>query len=463
MNFTDGIFFLFLPIVLLASFAVKWKSKTKFNLIIIAASSLFYGYWDYRFLGLLYGITFIDYLAAIKIEDSNTKLRRKVLLILSLTMNLGILFFFKYCNFFIDNLRAAGVTLNNLDIILPVGISFYTFQSMSYTIDVYRNELRAERKFLNYLYFTAFFPQLVAGPIVRAAEFLPQVQTIPKTSWNNMKDGTTIFINGLVKKLLFADAIAPFVDHVFHSPEIYSTTTIWAAVIAYAIQIFCDFSGYSDMAIGIARMFGHNLVINFNLPYTSLSITEFWKRWHMSLSRWIRDYIYVSLGGNRKGAIRTYVNLIITMLLGGLWHGASWNFVIWGGLHGAALAFERATRLDKKYLSGPIALIRWAITLLYVMICWVFFRSKDIDTSFVILKKMFIPEDGILWIQTQFSIVIFATVFFHLIGKFWVKDRFEYYLPSYSKFWHLYLFFMVILALVFLNPKYYNPFIYFQF
>lgn len=463
MNFTDGIFFLFLPLVLLASFGVKWKNKTAFRIVIIVSSSVFYGYWDYRFLGLLYFATLVDWIAGIKISQANDESRRKIYLLISLVLNLGILFFFKYCNFFIDNLRDVGVTIANLDIVLPVGISFYTFQTMSYTIDVYRRHMPAEKSFLNFLYFTIFFPQLVAGPIVRADEFLPQIQEIPKSSWRQVREGGSIFITGLIKKLLFADTIAPYVDHVFHSPEIYSTTTIWLAVIAYTIQIFCDFSGYTDMAIGIAKMFGHELVMNFNLPYISRSITEFWRRWHMSLSRWIRDYIYISLGGNKKGRMRTYFNLLVTMLLGGLWHGASWNFILWGGLHGAALAFERFFHLDRKFLNGPFALVRWLLTLVYVMICWVFFRAKDLPTAIFMLKKMFMYHAGIYWFQAQFSIVLSFTILFHIIAYFVIKDRFEYYMPNLNTFWGLFILVFVILGIIYLNPMYYNPFIYFQF
>jgi alginate O-acetyltransferase complex protein AlgI len=463
MNFTDGIFYFFLPLVLFLAFGISWKSDTAFKVIIIAASSFFYGYWDYRFLALLYTATIVDFLVGLKIEEARSQKTKKRFLWVSMTVNLGMLFFFKYCNFFLDNLRAAGVDLPHLNVILPIGISFYTFQTMSYTIDVYRGELKAEKKFLNYLYCIIFFPQLVAGPIVRAGEFLPQVQSRPKTSLRQIFDGTTIFVNGLIKKLLFADTIAPYVDHVFHSPEIYSTWTIWGAVLAYAIQIFCDFSGYTDMAIGIAHMFGHKLVMNFNLPYVSRSITEFWRRWHMSLSRWIRDYIYISMGGNRKGAFRTYVNLTVTMLLGGLWHGASWNFVIWGGLHGGALAFERFFNLDRKYLSGPIGILRWALTMLYILITWVFFRAKDLPTAGMILKKMFAFEIGIDWIQMQFSIVLIFFIAFHLLDYFWIKEKFVYFLPKLNKFLEIYLICVVLLGLVFLNPRYYNPFIYFQF
>lgn len=463
MSFTDGVFFLFLPIVLFLAFGIKWKNKTVFNLIIIASSSFFYGYWDYRFLALLYISTIVDFIGGQKIENSTSPKLRKRYLMFCMSVNLGMLFFFKYSNFFLDNLRAIGINFSHMDVILPVGISFYTFQTMSYSIDIYRGELKAEKNFLNFLYCTVFFPHLVAGPIIRSAEFLPQVQNIPKTSWARIREGSCIFITGLVKKLLFADTIAPFVDHVFHAPSIYASSTIWLAVIAYAIQIFCDFSGYTDMAIGLAKMFGHEFVMNFNLPYASRSITEFWRRWHMSLSRWIRDYIYISLGGSRKGEWRTYFNLILTMLIGGLWHGASWNFVIWGGLHGVALAFERFTGLDKKYLGGPWAIIRWITTLLYVMICWVFFRSSDFTTSFIILKKMFSFEMGIVWVQTQLIFALLATILFHLIGYFYIKDRYQYYVPGFKRWWEIYLLFFVIFAIIFLNPMYYNPFIYFQF
>jgi alginate O-acetyltransferase complex protein AlgI len=297
---------------------------------------------------------------------------------------------------------------------------------MSYSIDIYRGELKAEKNFLAFLYYTIFFPQLVAGPIVRAIEFLPQVQTIPTTNRTKLKVGISIFLTGLLKRLLIANSVSPYVDHVFEDPSIYSSLTVWCAVVAYALQIYCDFSGYTDMAIGVAKMFGHSLVDNFNMPYLSRSITEFWRRWHMSLSRWIKDYIYISLGGSRKGRYRTYLNLILTMMIGGLWHGASWNFVIWGMIHGFALAFEKFFHLDKKYLSGVFAYFRWALTMIIVLVAWVFFRANNIQTAFAILSKTFSIQEGLEWIQTHFVIVLAVALLAHFVAYFFVKAKFMY-------------------------------------
>ena len=463
MNFTDPVFFLFLPLVLSIVYLVRWKSKTSFNVLMIVSSSIFYGYWDYRFLVLLFYSTVIDYYAGLKIAGSENVVLRKKWLVFSIVSNLGLLFYFKYCNFFIDNLRLLGIQVEVLNIILPVGISFYTFQTMSYSIDVYRREILPEKSFLNFLYYTIFFPQLVAGPIVRAIEFLPQVQKIPEVSFSKIKFGASIFVLGLIKKVLLANSIAPFVDQVFNDPTIYSSWTIWYSVIGYSLQIYFDFSGYTDMAIGISHMFGHSLVENFNLPYISRSVTDFWRRWHMSLSRWIKDYIYISLGGSRKGKYRTYINLIITMMLGGLWHGASWNFVIWGSLHGLALSFEKFFHLDKRFLNGYISFVRWILTIVFVMITWVFFRAKDLSSACIIIERMFFIHNGIDWFQFQLGIVLFFTVLGHLVSYFYIRKRFKYFILDLDKFWSLTLFLFVILGLLLLNPKYHHPFIYFQF
>ena len=287
-----------------------------------------------------------------------------------------------------------GLTVPLTDVLLPVGISFYTFKTMSYTIDVYRGQLNPCRSWLDYATFITFFPELIAGPIVRASVFLPQMERVIGPTRRRLISGASLFLLGLVKKLLIADRTGQIADTVFGTPRIFSTATVWCGVAAYTLQIYCDFSGYSDMAIGSARMIGYDLPENFRMPYLSSNIAEFWHRWHMTLSAWLRDYLYIPLGGNRHGTLLTYRNLFLTMLLGGLWHGASWNFVLWGGLHGTALAAhklwmrfrERALPAFRpRVLPG---LLSWMLTLLFVMVCWVPFRSHGFADTVALLKAM---------------------------------------------------------------------------
>jgi alginate O-acetyltransferase complex protein AlgI len=392
MIFTDLNFLLFFSVVLLvANIVLKNKNRPRV-LFLTLASYFFYCAWDYRFSTLILFSTIVDYFLGLKISSVEGKERKKFYLSLSLLANIGLLGFFKYFNFFLDNINAiAGSEFSTWNIILPVGISFYTFQTMSYTIDIYRRKISPEKDFLKFAFFVSFFPQLVAGPIVRAAEFLPQSQVLPEINKSRALAGFQIFLYGVIKKALIADTLAQFVDPVFSSPENFSSLTIWLGVIAYSIQIFTDFSGYSDMAIGVAHMLGYDLVKNFNRPYVSHSITEFWRRWHMSLSFWIRDYIYISLGGNRLGRFRTYINLLVTMLLGGLWHGASWSFVIWGGLHGVALAIERFFGLDNRAYSNRGKVLPWIVTMLFVANAWVFFRAQDLTVATEVFRRAHVP------------------------------------------------------------------------
>ena len=343
------------------------------------------GWW---FPFVLMGSTCLDYAVGVGIADAKSDARRKAWLLCSLLANLGVLCVFKYYNFFIGSasgfltwlgLHTSDLTLK---IILPYGVSFYTFQSMSYSIDVYRRRLEPVRKFLDLAFFISFFPQLVAGPIVRAMTFLPQV-SIPRV-WRDVdvRGCLVLFFIGFVKKACVSENVAPFVDDVFAAPDKYGVSATFVGVLFYAVQIYCDFSGYSDMAIATSRLLGYELTLNFHFPYFSAHITEFWRRWHISLSTWLRDYLYISLGGNRGSKIFTYRNLMLTMLLGGLWHGASWTFVIWGGLHGVSLIVHRewervtagAGAAFKRAMSwlGPVLCFYW------VCITWVFFRAQPI-------------------------------------------------------------------------------------
>ena len=300
------------------------RSRTSRQLIILVASIFFYGYWNKLYLLLLAAPSIIDYNCAILIEASNQPRRRKFWVVVSLASNLGLLAYFKYANFFLSNIATwFGRDFEPLDIALPIGISFYTFKTLSYTIDVYRAELPACRDWWKYAMFVTYFPELIAGPIVRASVFLPQMTRSLKPSGKRAIVGLELILLGVTKKLLIADRMAVLADAVFEHPHFFSPLTVASGVVAYSLQIYCDFSGYSDIAIGVSRIIGFDLPENFNMPYLSTSITEFWRRWHMTLSKWLRDYLYIPLGGNRRGRFRTYFNLLMTMLLGGLWHGAN--------------------------------------------------------------------------------------------------------------------------------------------
>jgi alginate O-acetyltransferase complex protein AlgI len=345
VNFASKSFFIFLPLVLLGYHLLRTRPhKYRF---LLAASWFFYMSWNPWFVWVILFTSVVDYAAGLLIEAASTPGRRRGWLLLSLVTNLGFLGVFKYTNFFLQNSLALARELGwivpdwSIHLILPLGISFHTFQGISYTIDVYRNKIKAVRSFVDFALFVAFFPQLVAGPIVRAVEFLPQMVTPPRVQPNQIMEGLHWFLLGLFKKVFLADRLAQFVDAVFAQPATYDAGTHVWAVLAYAGQIYCDFSGYSDLAIGCAKWFGFELPQNFNFPYVAESITDFWKRWHISLSLWMRDYLYIPLGGNRKGTFRTYLNLLITMTLCGLWHGASWNYILWGFYNGVLLALHR--------------------------------------------------------------------------------------------------------------------------
>lgn len=329
-------------------------------------------------------------------EHTVTRWKRKLWVVVSLCVNLGLLCYFKYTNFLLECWASlTGGSFSMLDIFLPVGISFFTFQSLSYTIDVYRREIKPLTNLLDYAFYVSFFPQLVAGPIVRARDFIPQIRRPLFVSDEMFGRGIFLIMSGLFKKAVISDYISVnFVERIFDNPTLYSGVENLMGVYGYALQIYCDFSGYSDMAIGIALLLGFHFNINFDSPYKSASVTEFWRRWHISLSSWLRDYLYISLGGNRKGKVRQYVNLIITMFLGGLWHGASWNFVLWGVLHGVALAVHKfwmslTGRKKGEQSHGIRRFFGVVVTFHFVCFCWIFFRNADFATSVDMLRQIF--------------------------------------------------------------------------
>jgi alginate O-acetyltransferase complex protein AlgI len=439
--------------------------------VLLAASYVFYGWWDWRFCFLMWITSTIDYAVAIQLERETREPRRRAWLVFSLIANLGILATFKYTNFFLDSARpllaGMGLHVPHLDILLPVGISFFTFQSMSYTIDVYWRKLPATRNYRDFVLFVAFFPQLVAGPIVRGSQFLPQLGTHQHAlRWDNLRRGVEIFVRGFVKKVLLADTFAVAAEPVFAHPSMFAPAAVWVAVLAYAGQIYYDFSGYSDMAIGCGRMFGFEFPRNFDHPYLSRSITEFWRRWHISLSTWLRDYLYIPLGGNRRGRGRTYLNLAATMLLGGLWHGASWTFVVWGGLHGLALAADKfrleitGSRPDDH--DGPVRrFLGWATTFLIVLVCWVFFRAQTFGDAWIVLRKMaFLDRGGADWFHLQAVAAIGVAVAAHLAVK--LRGEREL-LPDLRRPLAWTATAAALLLVLLFAPFNANPFIYFQF
>ncbi len=385
MVFNSLNFFIFSAVFFPLYFALRGKARLWLCLI---ASYVFYGAWDWRFLGLIVTSTLIDYYLGLSLEDEQDQTRRKRLLQLSLFANLGFLAFFKYFNFFIES-ATAGIqsmgydgSLSTLHIILPVGISFYTFQSMSYSIDVYRKQIPVERNLLRFATFISFFPQLVAGPIVRASDFLPQFAKDREFEWSRFQVGLGQILWGFFKKVAIADSIAPFVDQCFADPSKFGGLHLAIGVVFYSFQIYCDFSGYSDIAIGLARIMGFDFPKNFNKPYFSQDFSEFWQRWHISLSGWLRDYLYIPLGGSRGGKLFTWRNLMITMLLGGLWHGAAWVFVLWGFLHGSYQVLGKILspywrKLHDAVRTPKFIRVALNVAIVYFLTCfaWVYFRA----------------------------------------------------------------------------------------
>jgi D-alanyl-lipoteichoic acid acyltransferase DltB (MBOAT superfamily) len=343
MLFNSLDFAIFLPIVFLLYWFVVQKNLKLQNALIVVASYVFYGWWDWRFLSLIIFSTVVDYLIGQRLRTEDKQSKRKVLLWTSIVVNLGFLGFFKYYNFFLENfvdafsLFGMQINANSLNIILPVGISFYTFQTLSYTIDVYRKKLEPTKDFIAFSAFVCFFPQLVAGPIERATNLLPQFINNRKFNYKQAVNGVKLIIWGFFMKLVVADRLSIYVDAIYGNPVNHSSITLITATVFFTFQIYCDFAGYSNIAIGCSKLLGIDLMTNFKRPYFSQNVSEFWSRWHISLSSWFRDYLYIPLGGNRVNALRKKTNLIITFTVSGLWHGANWTFVIWGLINGVYL------------------------------------------------------------------------------------------------------------------------------
>lgn len=400
MLFNSPEYFIFLAIVLLLYYSLTHRFQ---NYMLLIVSYIFYGFWDVRFLSLIAISTTVDYFTSRGIYRATTPGKRKLFLMVSMVVNLGILGFFKYHNFFIDNaerlLSMVGfqASLPVLYVILPVGISFYTFQTMAYTIDVYRGNLKPIDNFWDFALYVCYFPQLVAGPIERPQNLLPALQKKRTVTTELFVSGCVLILIGLFRKVVIADGVGVQVDHIFSVPSNYSSPELVKGLYLFALQIYCDFAGYSDIARGTSRLLGIELMENFNQPYFAANISEFWRRWHISLSTWLRDYLYIPLGGNRHGVLKSYRNLMLTMLLGGLWHGAAWSFVVWGGLHGIYLIAHRIINRNKKKpptMTSPTAW-NWQrlsgafLTFHLVLLTWVFFRAAGFGAALSYLSQIF--------------------------------------------------------------------------
>lgn len=470
MLFTQIEFLFLFAAALLACALVKSNGVLKWLLLL--ASLYFYAYWDLRFVGLMLGCVTVNYLAGLYLDKCPIPGRRKFVAGLAISLSLLVLAVFKYYGFFVTSVEGAfdsmGLRFPVPEIVLPVGISFFTFQALSYTIDVYRREIPACWSWRDVALYISFFPQLVAGPIVRAKEFMPQLGRSPSLSWQRFGAGGRQFITGLFKKAFIADHLAGYVDHVFANDASFSGATLALALVAYAVQIYCDFSGYSDMAIGAARILGYDFSENFRHPYLATSIQDFWRRWHISLSSWLRDYLYIPLGGNRHGSRRTYINLMLTMALGGLWHGAAWTFVFWGVWHGfwlgAQRAFQDITGRDGAGgESGGVVrlLVQWAATMVVVMVGWLFFRSTSFEQATRILGSILSWSEGVSWFSWSALLCVGLVVLRH-VGLVLPGGREAMALLPGRVRTSFALTVMVAVVILF-RPEDFQPFIYFQF
>lgn len=475
MLFNSLTFFLFLPAVFVLYWFVFNKSLKSRNMLLLIASYVFYGWWDYRFLSLIFASTLVDYLVALMLEKQKGKHSRKMLLAISLFFNLGLLGLFKYYNFFVDSWvdawAGAGIHMDfpTLNIILPVGISFYTFQTLSYTIDVYRKQLKPTSNFVQFATFVAFFPQLVAGPIERASHLLPQFKVLHKFDYELAKSGISLIVWGLFKKMVVADNCAYFVNQIFDSPMGHSAAELWAGAVLFGFQIYGDFSGYSDIAIGVARFFGFSLMTNFKFPYFSRDIAEFWRRWHISLSTWFRDYVYIPLGGSRGNKMQQVRNTFIVFLVSGFWHGANWTFLIWGGIHACLFLPLLLLNRNRHHLTVHNLNVRHffniIFTFLLVTLAWIFFRADTLSIAIHYIKEMFIGGGGTLNLFLNSSKVVLFTgivsisILVMLIFEFlaFKQDKIEVQLSSVST---IIIMIMIVFMGVFKNPA---DFIYFQF
>lgn len=465
MIFTQPIFLLFF----LGTFLVYWRLRGHLarKRWLFFASYFFYGYWNWRFLGLILLCTTVDYFTARALDSEKDEKHRKSLITLSIVTNLSVLGFFKYFNFFVDSAYATLHQLGyqaeppSLRVLLPVGISFFTFQSMSYTVDVYRRGIHARKSFLDFALFVSFFPQLVAGPIVRARDFLPQVERPQLFSDVNVRRALVLFAVGYFKKACVADNVSAAIDRMYADPSLFDAGSRVLGAAMYSLQIFCDFSGYTDMAIAVAALFGFTLVKNFDAPYFSANIQDFWQRWHISLSTWLRDYLYIPLGGNRGTAWLVARNLFLTMVIGGLWHGANWTFVLWGALHGLALVSHRFFARRFPPLKGLAPrVLGWALTLSWVVFCFTIFRTPSISEAWLFFTAG--SKSATLGVSAWWWAIIIglgALQYSVRCHAAWLEQK----LHGFSDWTFYGALGLASAGLLYMTPLNMSPFIYFQF
>ncbi len=469
MIFSSGLFWM-LFLVFLPIFALLRDKRWQMMVFVVGFSLYFYYKSSGWFFLLLIATSLTDWtLSRLMVKLSTTAARRACLLT-SIIISLSVLGFFKYANFFLWNWnQMVESNFQPLDIILPVGISFYTFQSISYIVDVYKKRIAPTETWIEYIFFLSFFPALVAGPIVRADYFLPQIKSSTHATAADMYQGLWLVLIGVIKKSIIADYISQYNDLIFQTPDGYTGLESLMGLIGYVVQIYCDFSGYSDMAIGIALIMGFRLSRNFNFPYKSQNLSDFWRNWHISLSTWLRDYVYIPLGGNRRGTIRTYVNNFLTMLIGGLWHGAAWKFVLWGGMHGIGLAVHKFCQPWLRRIPDiwPVKAISWALTMTYVALLFVFFRADSLHDSLIILRNIFTnfdPEYIVPFIKVRYVwlIMVIIIIVAHSLPRRWYDIASEKFV---SAPWSvkLLLFIVVVQTVVQFMSENVAPFIYFQF
>jgi len=481
MLFNSIDFAIFLPVVFLLYWIVAGKNLRWQNLWVVVASYVFYGWWDWRFLSLIAFSTLVDFCVGIGLAREQLQSKRKALLLTSIAVNLGLLGFFKYFNFFIDNFRAAftlfgaELSTSGLNIILPVGISFYTFQTLSYSIDLYRRKIEPTRDIIAFSAFVSFFPQLVAGPIERATQLLPQFYAKRQFNYAMAVDGMRQILWGLFKKVVIADRCAEHVNEIFANSAEYSGSTLALGALFFAFQIYGDFSGYSDIAIGTSRLFGFNIMQNFKYPYFSRDIAEFWRRWHISLTTWFRDYLYIPLGGSRVNKITQIRNTLIIFLLSGFWHGANWTFIVWGGLNALfiiPLIMNNANRKNVAIVAKDKIIPTFKefrsmlLTFSLVVFAWIFFRAENIEHAINYIGRMFSNTESYLMLEVYASYRSLFLVIFAMLGIEWFGRHRAYGIAGIDVIkskWLRWCFYLVLCLLIFMYHGKQQEFIYFQF
>ena len=467
--FSTGLFLFLFMAFITGFYVVRDNHRAKLAYVILFSLYFYYKSSGIYFLLLIFS-TVVDYTLANFIYNATRPWKKKAWLVFSLVLNLGILGYFKYTNFLYEIFcNATNHPFDPFEIFLPVGVSFFTFQSLSYTIEIYRGDIEPEKSIWNYAFFVSFFPQLVAGPIVRAKDFLPQVAQPVVVTREMFGQAVFLIVAGLFKKVVISDYISVnFVDRIFDNPTLYTGLENLFGVYGYALQIYCDFSGYSDMAIGIALLFGYRLTLNFDSPYQSSSITEFWRRWHISLSSWLRDYLYISLGGNRKGRVRTYFNQFMTMLLGGLWHGAAFRFILWGALHGIALGIDKFVKEFFKIPDNRLVKIAGVLlTFHFVCFCWIFFRADDMQIAGSVISQIalhFTPSVFFEFVTgySNILLVMLMGYMLHFMPKN-IEQKAQGFVTAMPLTAKVALVVSMIVLLIQVKSSNVQPFIYFQF